>query len=225
MADNDKRSPVVRVIKDGPYLVSGGLPVKVMTIGLDGSGDSVDWRMGEEFPVEETYRLCRCGRSSTKPFCDGSHKAAGFDGTETARRERYRDYARELNGPGLTLTDAPELCASARYCLRAGGIWFLIRRSRYPEARQIAIREAADCPAGRLVVWDDAGKPIEPELAREIGAVQDPKADMAGPLWLRGGIPVVASDGFDYEVRNRVTLCRCGRSGNKPFCDGSHVYG
>ncbi len=44
-----------------------------------------------------------------------------------------------------------------------------------------------------------------------------------GRLWLRGGIAVVSSDGFAYEVRNRVTLCRCGASDNKPFCDGSHA--
>jgi CDGSH-type Zn-finger protein len=38
-----------------------------------------------------------------------------------------------------------------------------------------------------------------------------------------GGIPTVAADGFEYEVRNRVTLCRCGASKNKPFCDGTHA--
>ena len=42
-------------------------------------------------------------------------------------------------------------------------------------------------------------------------------------LWLRGGIPGAAADGFEYEVRNRVTLCRCGQSQNKPFCDGTHA--
>jgi CDGSH-type Zn-finger protein len=35
--------------------------------------------------------------------------------------------------------------------------------------------------------------------------------------------PVVSADGFEYEVRNRVTLCRCGQSQNKPFCDGTHA--
>jgi len=39
---------------------------------------------------------------------------------------------------------------------------------------------------------------------------------------VRGGVRVVAADGEDYEVRNRQTLCRCGQSQNKPFCDGSH---
>ena len=46
---------------------------------------------------------------------------------------------------------------------------------------------------------------------------------MSGPIWVRGGITVESADGREYEVRNRVTLCRCGQSSNKPFCDGSHV--
>jgi CDGSH-type Zn-finger protein len=49
-----------------------------------------------------------------------------------------------------------------------------------------------------------------------IGVITD------GPLWVRGGVRVVAADGTSYEVRNRTTLCRCGHSRNKPFCDGSH---
>ena len=36
-------------------------------------------------------------------------------------------------------------------------------------------------------------------------------------------MPKLQIDGEEYEVRNRVTLCRCGRSQNKPFCDGRHV--
>jgi hypothetical protein len=46
---------------------------------------------------------------------------------------------------------------------------------------------------------------------------------LSGPLWVHGGIGVIGADGFAYEVRNRVALCRCGASRNKPFCDGSHV--
>jgi CDGSH-type Zn-finger protein len=36
-------------------------------------------------------------------------------------------------------------------------------------------------------------------------------------------VPVAASDGTALETRNRMTLCRCGNSANKPLCDGSHV--
>jgi CDGSH-type Zn-finger protein len=56
-----------------------------------------------------------------------------------------------------------------------------------------------------------------------IGLIEDPEQQCSGPLWLQGGIPIVAADGFEYEVRNRVTLCRCGASKNKPFCDGTHA--
>ena len=56
-----------------------------------------------------------------------------------------------------------------------------------------------------------------------IGLVEDPSVGVSGPLWVRGGIPVVSSDGVQYEPRNRTTLCRCGASRNKPFCDGTHA--
>ncbi len=64
---------------------------------------------------------------------------------------------------------------------------------------------------------------LEPEFKPGISLVEDPFRKASGPLWVKGGIPVKSSKGFRYEVRNRVTLCRCGRSGNKPFCDGSHL--
>jgi Iron-binding zinc finger CDGSH type len=67
------------------------------------------------------------------------------------------------------------------------------------------------------------GQPLEPALPVSIGLIEDPVEGVSGPLWLRGGIPVTSADGFEYEVRQRVTLCRCGASKNKPFCDGSHV--
>jgi CDGSH-type Zn-finger protein len=64
---------------------------------------------------------------------------------------------------------------------------------------------------------------LEPHFEPSIGLVQDTAKCVSGPLWLRGGVRVVSSDGSSYESRNRVALCRCGASGNKPFCDGSHV--
>ena len=51
----------------------------------------------------------------------------------------------------------------------------------------------------------------------------DPVEDCSGPIWLRGGISLMSADGYRYEVRNRMTICRCGASKNKPFCDGSHA--
>ncbi len=120
------------------------------------------------------------------------------------------------------MTDAEPLCASARFCERAGGTWELVRQSDDTQKRKIAIQEAGDCPSGRLVAWDEHGKAIEPDLKPSIGVVENPLAGGRGPLWVRGGIPVESADGALYETRHRLTLCRCGRSSNKPFCDGSH---
>jgi CDGSH-type Zn-finger protein len=49
-----------------------------------------------------------------------------------------------------------------------------------------------------------------------------PNGEFNGPIWVRGGIPIESAKDEIYEIRNRVTLCGCGRSSNKPFCDGTH---
>jgi hypothetical protein len=75
-----------------------------------------------------------------------------------------------------------------------------------------------------LVTWDlTSREAIEPEFPPSIALVEDPHQGVSGPLWVRGGIEVIAADGTPYELRNRVTLCRCGQSNNKPFCDGTHA--
>jgi CDGSH-type Zn-finger protein len=74
------------------------------------------------------------------------------------------------------------------------------------------------------VAFDKAtGTTIEENLPVSIGLIEDPVENCSGPIWLRGGIRLTSPDGYEYEVRNRVTVCRCGASKNKPFCDGSHA--
>jgi hypothetical protein len=74
-----------------------------------------------------------------------------------------------------------------------------------------------------IAVDKETGKPVEPKLPQSIGVVEDPAQNCSGPLWVRGGISLIGADGQAYEVRNRMTLCRCGRSENKPFCNGAHA--
>jgi len=216
----------IKVSKNGSYIVSGGIPLVKQTIISNAEGIAYEWRADSlpelEALTEEDYDLCRCGRSYNKPFCDGTHLLINFDGTETASRENYLDQAEITDGPELDLTDVLPLCADARFCSLAGGTWELTRQSGDPEAKRMAIEEAGNCPAGRLVVWDTEGNAIEPEFEPSIGLVEDPYFGVSGPLWVCGGIPVESADGTTYEIRNRVTLCRCGKSSNKPFCDGSH---
>ena len=60
----------IRPLKNGPYLVEGELDL------FDTEGNKI--------PVEKsTIALCRCGASSNKPFCDGTHSRIGFQAAET----------------------------------------------------------------------------------------------------------------------------------------------
>jgi CDGSH-type Zn-finger protein len=213
----------IKVVRDGPYLVNCGLPLAKEIVVSDNEGTPIGWRQGAAYPVQETYSLCRCGQSRNHPFCDGTHAKAGFDGTETADRRLYMAQAETITGPGLILTDAEKFCAVGLFCHRAGDAWSLTERSGDEELKQTAIQEACDCPSGRLVAWDkETGKPIEPCFQPSIGLIEDPFRKASGPLWIKGGVPVESADGATYEIRNRITLCRCGKSKNKPFCDGSH---
>jgi CDGSH-type Zn-finger protein len=212
------------VTKNGPYLVSGGLPLRkeIAEVGKDGEPEK--WVKGKAYPAQETYALCRCGRSNNKPYCDQTHVATGFDGTETASREPYAQQAQTISGPGMDLLDAEPLCSEARFCHPQGDTWHLTLESGDPGKGKEAIRQACHCPSGRLVARDrNTGKLIEPELEPAISLVEDPQKKVSGPIWVKGGVSIESEDGQAYEPRNRVTLCRCGQSDNKPFCVGNHI--
>ncbi len=224
MKNSEQSSAKIQVTKNGPYLVTGGLPLSEQRIVTNAQGESLEYREGKKFPAQAQYALCRCGQSANKPFCDGTHAKVHFDGTETASHEPYLKQAETIEGPAMLLTDQENLCAFARFCDPKGRIWNLVKQTDNPEVREIVKHEAAHCPAGRLVVWDrETGKPIEPKFEPSLGLIEDTAKEVGGPIWVRGGIPVVSADGETYEIRNRMTLCRCGRSDNKPFCNGAHA--
>jgi CDGSH iron-sulfur domain-containing protein 3 len=62
----------IRTLKNGPYEVKG--PVQLI------DGNRAEFKL-----TEDPIYLCRCGQSSNKPFCDGSHKTCGFQAEEPAR--------------------------------------------------------------------------------------------------------------------------------------------
>jgi len=219
-----KSKPGVAISRNGPYIVTGNVPLAEHVIVSDADGNSQSWREGRKYPLADGYALCRCGRSSNKPLCDGTHIKIGFDGTETASRDPYLEQAKTFDGPVLMLADAERLCASGRFCDPNGTVWNQVARTNDPEVRATFTRQVNNCPAGRLTAWNKpTKKPVEYQLPTSIGLVEDPAGGYSGPIWLRGGIPVVSADGFEYEARNRMTLCRCGASQNKPFCDGTHA--
>ena len=66
IGSHPQHAPAIRIARDGPYEVEGG-------VGLS----AVAWCEGAS---QDRFALCRCGQSKNKPFCDGSHHAAGFRG-------------------------------------------------------------------------------------------------------------------------------------------------
>jgi CDGSH-type Zn-finger protein len=214
----------ITIVENGPYQVTGGVPLGRETIGANADGDSIAWLAGEAERPRRAYQLCRCGHSKTKPYCDGSHETVGFDGAETASRAPYAEQAGVMEGPVVAMTDAEHLCAFARFCDRDGNVWNTVSQVSAPGERQAFERQVGQCPSGRLRVMDKINQGwVEPDLQPSIALVSDPAQGVAGPLWVRGGIQIIGADGAAYERRNRVTLCRCGASRNKPFCDGSHA--
>ena len=212
----------IKIIKNGPYIVTGNIPLSEKIIIPKGRG--YELKDGRELPQGEEYALCRCGKSKKPPFCDGSHELFNFNGTETAPRERYLDrIVDKIEGPELNLLDDGR-CAFARFCHRNDGdVWNLTENSDNPRYKKEAIVAAYECPAGRLVATDKEGQEFEQEHEPSIEILQDPQKKVSGPISVKGKIPMESSDGFTYEVRNRATLCRCGKSRNKPFCDAVHV--
>ena len=215
----------ITVSEKGPYLVFGRPPLATQFIMLNGEYESWYFQPGRHFPTEsEPTALCRCGASKHKPYCDGSHTSAAWDPTLTAPDEALLDHSEEIRGETLSMSDNAQYCVFARFCHAAGDAWNLIEHSADPTSRHLAIREASMCPGGRLMAWDrTSGRPYEFRFEPSLGLIEDPTIGSSGGLWVRGGIPLRRETGATYEIRNRMVLCRCGQSANKPYCDGTHA--
>lgn len=214
---------VIKVTRGGPYIVSGGAPpLKTSTI-VQKNGHSSTYADGKTFESKDGMALCRCGHSRHKPFCDGSHKTAGVDLTETASFAPLLEHSQEIDGPAMALTDNEKYCAFARFCDNGQRIWNEVQMAG-SDHEKLTVWMAHHCPSGRLIAWNlDRQAPIETPQPAAISLLEDPGEGCSGPIALSGGIRVESASGRSYEVRNRQTLCRCGQSSNKPFCDGTHA--
>ena len=220
----------ITITPNGPYIVTGNVPLRRLTQITSEWGEPLEWRDLGLIPVEtEEYRLCRCGKSSHKPFCDGSHLQANFTGTETAITAgpsgRQLDYHGNSN---LVVHKQVNLCMASGFCyLRDTGVDELTRKAADPVKKARAIKMVEDCPSGSLTYrLEPADHDNEPDLPMQIADTIEITSygPIEGPLWVMGYIPIERADGQPFEPRNRVTLCRCGSSMNKPLCDGTHRF-
>ena len=208
----------ITVRGNGPYIVRGGIPLVRKKPVMSEHGEPLTWQKEDVLSTEEVYRLCRCGQSNKKPFCDGTHTLVEFDGLETADTGPIADRSVFHEGERIVVQDDRSLCMHAGFCgNQVTNIWKMIEQTDDTQVRAQLMAMVDRCPSGALsFALEPDAEIVEPDLPKEVAVIPD------GPLWISGGIPVTRSDGQPLETRNRVTLCRCGASAKKPLCDGTH---
>jgi uncharacterized Fe-S cluster protein YjdI/CDGSH-type Zn-finger protein len=131
------------------------------------------------------------------------------------------DTKKEYGNDQIVVTWEPSYCIHAADCLRGLPEVFDSMRRPWIEVDRASADEIADvvmtCPTGALHFrrLDEGAQEPRPE-----GTTVQPQVD--GPMYLRGRITIEDERGQPIREDTRVALCRCGSSGNKPFCDGTH---
>ena len=203
MKEQDK-DIVIDVMTDGPLIV------KNLERVFKSSGDTID--------VGAKVALCRCGASANKPYCDGSHKTAGFSG----ERETDRSLTREKAYPGkkIVIHDNRTICSHAAECVKTLSTVFDLEKRPWINADGATPEEIIDlvrrCPSGALSYTVDEKQERDFE--------RPPRLEIArhGPYNICGGIQLNIDEEMTPPSTEHYALCRCGSSKNKPYCDGSH---
>ena len=217
----------ITIQQDGQYMVEGHIPLVRKEQVVSEYGEPLTWKKGQTIETKDSYDLCRCGHSKEKPFCDCSHFDANFDGTETAdTRPTAERQVIIAGGKKIIVKRDLSLCMESGFCgNRLTNVDKMTPDTGDTQVRAQVMAMIERCPSGSYVFsLEENGPDIEPDLPQEIAVVTEitDGGPVTGPLWVMGNIQIERADGQPFEARNRVTLCGCGRSKNKPLCDGSH---
>ncbi len=204
VSQSEEKKPSIKVIKDGPYLVR----------------DLKNFRnsKGESIETKPVIALCRCGKSENKPFCDGAHSKAGFSGEK--EEDRIPDKVKDYKGEKITIHYNRGVCVHAESCVKGASSVFRVDKRPWidpdaedPEKIEEIVR---NCPSGALSCSRDGVLYEEHKRPPEITVCKDSFYKVVGNIELED------PDGSVPQSKEHYTLCRCGASKNKPFCDGSH---
>lgn len=233
MSDPTDQKPAgekrILIKKNGSYRVEGNPPLVRKTQVVSEHGEPLTWKL--EGAIEtgdgDHYSLCRCGESSKFPFCDGTHRQIGFDDANAISGDQTgKNTFKFPGGTRLIVKKDPSLCMSSGYCgLRNASLRQIVAGSSDSRMRALAMAMVERCPSGALTYQIEEGEAdIEPDLPQQIALTTEITSEgpIEGPVWVTGYLPIVRADGEPFEARNRVTLCNCGHSKNKPLCDGTH---
>lgn len=162
--------------------------------------------------------LCRCGASKNKPFCDGSHNNIGFQSAcdDVSSRDKVFTY----HGNEATIHYNRLLCSHAAECSKRLPSVFDPNRKPWiePDNGQVSDLQTVvrACPSGALRISTGDDEPQHLTDNKDALTVEE-----NGPYRVSN----IALDETKWATgasNQKYVLCRCGQSGNKPFCDGSH---
>ena len=173
---------------------------------------------GSPAECKPVMALCRCGHSKNKPFCDGTHREIGFESapSDVASKDKIHSY----EGGEVTVYYNRLLCSHAGECGRRAANIFNPKERPWIQPDNGTVEQVqeviAACPSGALR-WSPSGAGPESMSAEEVSIT----IEKNGPYRV-SNIPVSAAYWAEGQTEKKYVLCRCGKSGNKPFCDGSH---
>jgi CDGSH-type Zn-finger protein len=174
---------------------------------------------GVRLETKPAMGLCRCGASLDKPYCDGNHKYAGF--TDDISPDRAEDRVTRYVGKEITIHNNVMLCSVAEHCHKELETVFNVQRDPWiaPDGDTLERIKALieKCPSGALSYSINGQS--QPDTEREPAIT----IEKNGPLRITGGIELKDGNWGQGASQEHYTLCRCGASRNKPFCDGSHA--
>jgi CDGSH-type Zn-finger protein len=222
-----KKGKWIEIEENGPYIVHGNIPLVRKTQVVSEHGEPIAWQKTETIETSGVYKLCRCGQTSTPPFCDMTHMEEDFDGTETAPTNTFAERHHVIEGGAqIEVKRDHSLCMESGFCgTRFEKLEQMVARTGDINVRSQVIAMIERCPSGSFTYSVRSGQPdIEPDLPRQIAITTEitDEGPIPGPIWVTGNIPIERSDGQPFETRNRVTLCCCGLSKIKPLCDSTH---
>ena len=203
---HDAKKPSIDVAENGPYLVKG--------IG------ALENSRGEAIPTKQVMALCRCGGSAKKPFCDGTHARIGFSGRRLA--EGSTDARVDYRGRKITIHDNRAVCAHAGHCTDSLPSAFRSEAEPWidPDGAEVEniFETIRKCPSGALSYSIDGVEAKDQDREPTVTVSKD------GPYVVVGAPELQDEEQSRPESAEHYTLCRCGGSRNKPFCDGTHWH-
>lgn len=198
------KKPSIEPTKDGPYSVKD----------LENFENS----KGQKIQTRPSMLLCRCGGSKNKPFCDGTHATTGFSGKKLndGRNDKRDNY----EGKKITIHDNRSICAHSGFCTDGSPKVFKLGKEPwiYPNAEEAEsiIKTIKKCPSGALSYSIDNTEHRDQDRKPMIYVSKD------GPYYITGYIEIKNEPRAEGTSEEHYTLCRCGGSKNKPFCDATH---